>query len=330
MVANSAQKLKLLHLMDIMQRETDPVHGLTMPQIIEKLGERGVSAERKSIYADLDALREFGMDIRKYSRRPPEYGLAERDFELSHLTLLMDAVQSSRFLTEGSTRALVKSIRGMASTHEAAALDKQVHVHGRPRDQRKSDFVAVDKIQVALSARRKLAFRYFKYDAEKRKVARKGGRSYVVSPVNLTYSDGNYYLVAFSEGDGEIRNYRVDRMDRIEVLREPALRNEAIGTYDADEVGRCAFGMYHGEDVMASLRVDADMMNVVIDRFGREVDSTAIDDGVAAKLRVRVKASPVFFGWLVQMGTGVEILGPESLREGYVAYLREILDVHEG
>lgn len=329
MAGGNSQKLKLLHLMDILRTDTDPDHGLTMPQLIEKLGERGVSAERKSLYKDISALQDFGMDIRMLQRQPVEYALAERDFELSQLMLLIDAVQSSRFLSDGASRALVKSITQMASTSERAALNKQVHVHGRPRRQNQSEFIAVDKLHDAMASRRKVSFRYFKYDAHKNRVARRGGATHVVTPVNLTYSDGNYYLVAFSADDNQIRNYRIDRMEQIAKLEEPAERNDAIAGYDPDEVGSCVFGMYDGKRVRAQLKVGADLMNVVIDRFGKDVQSRAVDGGAAAEVSVVVRESPVFYGWLATLGADAEVMAPASLREGYLAWLSGILGAHD-
>lgn len=174
MASSSAQKLKVLHLMDILRTETDPDHGLTMPQLIERLAAKGIDAERKGLYRDIETLREFGMDIRTLKRQPVQYALAERDFELSQIMLLVDAVQSSRFLSDGASNALVKSVRQLASAEERKALNKQVHVHGRPKRQDQSDFVAVDLLQDAIARKSKVSFRYYKYGAGKERVARKG------------------------------------------------------------------------------------------------------------------------------------------------------------
>lgn len=328
MTTNNSKKLKLLHLMEILRTETDPEHGLTMPQIVDRLAEKGIPAERKSLYTDIDALREFGMDIRTLRKKPVQYCLAERDFELSQLMLLVDAVQSSRFLSDGASKALVRSIKDMASAPERTALDKQVHVHGRPSRQSQSDFMAVDRLQDAMASKRKVSFRYFKYDASKNKVARKGGAAHVVTPVSLVYSDGNYYLAAYSDADDEIRNYRVDRMEQIAKTDEPARRNETIRAYDPDEAASCAFGMYDGERVCATLRVKADLMNVVVDRFGKNVASRAVAGGDAAEITVRVVESPVFYGWLATLGAGVEVLRPKSLRESYRGWLDDIRSIY--
>ena len=329
MASSSAQKLKVLHLMDILKKETDPEHGLTMPQIIERLAARGIDAERKGLYRDIETLREFGMDIRQLKRQPVQYALAERDFELSQLTLLVDAVQSSRFLSDGASNALVKSVRQLASAEERKALNKQVHVHGRPKRQDQSDFVSVDLLQDAMGRKRKVSFRYYKYGAGKERVARKGGAAHVVTPVNLTYSDGNYYLVAYSAPDGEIRNYRVDRMGQIAVTGDPVDRNEVIARYDPDEAARTAFGMYDGERVVMTMEVKADLMNVVVDRFGRDVNAAPSDDGKTATVTVPVRESPVLYGWLATFGDGAKVLRPSTLCENYLDWLMTIVSSHE-
>lgn len=325
MATSSAQKLKVLHLMDILRTETDPEHGLTMPQLVERLAERGIDAERKGLYRDIETLREFGMDVRQLKRQPIQYALCERDFELSQLTLLVDAVQSSRFLSGGASNALVKSVRQLASAEERKALNKQVHVHGRPKRQDQSDFTAVDKLQQAIADKSKVSFRYYRYDAGKERVARKGGAAHMVTPVNLTYSDGNYYLVAYSASDGGMRNYRVDRMGSIVETGEPAERNEIIAAYDPDEAARTAFGMYDGDRVVATIRVQSELMNVVVDRFGRDVDACPEDGGETAIVTAPVRVSPVFYSWLCMLGENAEVLKPKSLRDGYASWLRAIL-----
>lgn len=329
MKTNQSQKLKLLYLMDILLKETDEDHGLSMPQIITRLQMHGITAERKSLYADLDALKEFGLDIQKLKGRPVTYAVVERNLKLSQISLIIDAIQSSRFLSEGSARALTRSIKNFASVHQQKLLNKQVHVYGRPARQNYSDFYAVDKLQEAMAERNKVAFTYVSYNTAKERVPRHNAKRYVVSPVNLTYADGNYYLVAYHHESAEIRNYRVDRMEDIETLEEKAVRNEAVRAYDADEIGQCVFGMYDGKKVVATFKVAASAMNVVIDRFGQEVRSHVVDDGQAALVTAPVKISPVLFGWIAQLGQEISIEEPQELREAYLLHLNSILKVYE-
>lgn len=310
--------------MQILQEETDDQHGLSMPQIIERLEAKGISAERKGLYRDIEALREFGFDVRTYHRHPVEYGLAVRDFELSELALVIDAVQSSRFLSDGKSRALVKSVKQLASAPQRTLLNKQVHVHGRPKNQSLSEFNNVDRIQEAISRKSTISFHYFRYNHQMKKMDRHGGEPYVVTPVCLVYSDDFYYMVAYSEKHDGFANYRVDRMERIVVTGSPAAKNERIATFDPSELGACAFGMYSGQRMNVTLRVESSAMNVVADRFGKDLRVTPQEDGTAL-VAVPIIVSPVFFGWLAQLGSQVKIERPASLAAEYVSYLQGIL-----
>ena len=327
-MAVNRQKLKLLYLMRMLVEETDAECGLTMPQIIERLGRQGVSAERKSVYRDIEALREFGLDVRAYQRSPVEYALAAREFAFPELLLLVDAVQSSRFLTQRKSDALVKNVKQLASARQRALLDRRVHVEGRIKMQNESVFANVDRIQEALACKRKISFLYFKYDAAKQRVMQHGGDRYIETPVQLVYSDGYYYLVAYNEKHDSFPHYRVDRMDKIAVLDEPACKNERIASFDVEEMESRAFGMYHGESVRTTLRVSADAMGAVIDRFGKEVESVPVGDG-SARVYATVAKSPAFFGWLAQFGDRIRIEKPTTLASEYCRYLRDILESYE-
>ena len=326
-MAVNRQKLKLLYLMRMLQEETDSEQGLTMTQILERLEEEGVMAERKSVYRDIEALREFGLDIRTYQRSPVEYALENRDFALPELLLLVDAVQSSRFLTQRKSDALVRSVKQLASARQRALLDKRLHVEGRIKSQNESVFHNVDRIQEALARRRKITFLYFQYDAAKKKILQHDGAFYTETPVQLIYADGFYYLVAYNEKHGALAHYRVDRMDKIEVTDQPACRNELVAGFDARDLESHAFGMDAGEPVSVELLVAAGAMGAVVDRFGRDVQSVPMDDG-AARVRATVMKSPVFFGWLAQFGDRVRILKPQRLAREYTDYLQKIVSAY--
>lgn len=310
--------------MKMLTQETDEAHGLSMTQILEKLEEQGIAAERKSIYRDIDTLREYGMDIRCYQRAPVEYALAKRDFELSQLLLLVDAIQSSRFLTQSQSEDLVQSVKGLASVSQQKLLDKRLHVEGRIKMQNESVFYSVDRIQEALAAHKRVSFTYFKYNAAKLKIMQHEGRLYTETPVELIYSDGYYYMVAYNEKHDTFLHYRVDRMDEINVVNQPALRNERIANFDAEELESSVFGMYSGEPVKVTLLVSDEAMGAVIDRFGSELDSVPCKPN-QARVYAHVVKSPVFFGWLAQFENRVRIEKPLWLAKEYQAYLAAIV-----
>ena len=321
------QKLKLLYLAKIFQEETDGKTGLTMPQIIEHLREYGISAERKALYRDIKALREFGMDIQRYNRSPMQYALANREFSQPELLLLVDAVQSSRFLDIEKSRELIDSIRTLASKRQRETLSKRMHVEGRIKMQNESVFYNVDIVQEAIQAHRRVSFHYFKYDVEKKKVRQHGGDRYLETPVELIYSDGYYYLVTYNDKHDGFTNYRVDRMTEVMVSDEPATRNERIASFDPEAYTAQAFSMFNGEPKTISLIVDGEVMSSIVDRFGSDVESHALDDS-HARVYARVKVSDVFYGWLAQFGTKVRVEKPRSVVQGYTEYLQRIVSAY--
>ena len=323
-MAVNRQKLKLLYLMRMLEEETDAEQGLTMSQILERLEAQGITAERKGIYRDIEALREFGLDVRTYQRAPVEYALERRDFAFHELLLLVDAVQSSRFLTQRKSDALVEAVKRLASARQRALLDKRLHVEGRIKMQNESVFHSGDRIQEAIAQKRQISFVYIKYDAAKEKVLQHGGERYVETPVQLVYAEGYYYLVVFNEKHDDFATYRVDRMDRIKVTDAPAVKNERIATFDAQELEGRAFGMYSGEPVAATLLVSGEAMGAIIDRFGKDVESLPAGEGWAC-VYATVMKSPVLFGWLAQFGDRVRIEKPASLAAEYRDYLAGIV-----
>lgn len=324
-MAVNRQKLKLLYLMRMLEEETDAERGLTMAQIIGKLEALGISAERKSIYRDIEALREFGVDVRTYQRAPVEYAVEHRAFAFAELQLLVDAVQSSRFLTQRKSDALVEGVKQLASRRQRALLDKRVHVEGRIKMQNESVFHHVDTLHEAIRRHRQVAFRYVKHDVNKRPQPQGGGRIYCETPVCLIYSEGCYYLIAYNEKHDSFPSYRVDRMQGLRITDEAAVRNERIATFDAAAYTSRTFSMFGGETTPATLLVEESVMSAIIDRFGKDVESAPVD-ATHARVHVTVAASPVFFGWLAQFGTAVRLEAPSALARQYADYLRDIAD----
>lgn len=324
---NQMKKIPLI--IKMLREETDDDHGLSMTQILERLAEQGVEAERKSIYRDFDVLRECGYDVIKRPGRPTEYALGEREFEFPELLLLVDAVQSSRFLTARKSQQLVKRIQGLTSVHLAEALERHVHVERRIRMQNESVYYNLDGIQEAIAKHSKIGFRYFKHDLALRKVYRHEGKSYIETPVQLVYSDGYYYLITFNEDHDDFVRYRVDRMSHIQVLEIPGARNERIANFDVEKFALQAFGMFGGDEVKVTLEFEADAIDQIIDRFGtRDILIVPQPDGTG-HATVTVRKSAVFFGWLASFGTRARIVAPTSLAQEYRDYLHEVVESYD-
>ena len=342
-MAQDAQKLKILHLARIFFERTDDEHGLSTPELIEELTLVGVNVERKALYRDIDALRSFGLDIRTIKGRPVTYALASRAFSFAELSLIVDAVSSSRFLSERKSTELVRAIRGLGSIHQAQRLTGNVHVDRRVNVQRESVYSSVDVIQEALRASRKIEFAYYSVDVEKRRVARRGGKRYLLTPVAIIYSDGFYYLVAYSDKHGDFANYRIDRMGALKISDDAATRNDAIATFDVRAYQSGSFGMFAGERRNVTLLVHESAMNGVIDRFGNDVlvtpgpeapgdgqsakrsDAEHIPEGRWARVTASMTVSPPLFGWLAQFGDRIAIESPADVEKSYLDHLKTIL-----
>lgn len=319
MPRSAHQKEKLLTLLDILFRDTDEDHPMPLTGLIEALERQGISAERKSIYADLDTLRQRGWDIELDRRRG--YYLAARPFELPELKLLVDAVQSSKFISEGKSRSLIKKLESLCSRYQAVALQRQVFVSGRAKTMNEAVLYSIDAIHEAIGQNRQISFRYFDYNVKKEKVFRHGGKVYQVSPVGLLRSDESYYLVALVQG--EKRHYRVDRMAQLRVTdqkREPGCDDLDMAAYT-----RRHFGMFSGQQRQVKLRCPNNLAHVMLDRFG--LDTMLIPDGENHfTLTVDVAVSQQFFGWLFGLGPEVEVLEPQDVRQQLARQLAQALE----
>lgn len=326
MAYNSKAKVKVLYLWQILQEETDAEHGLTMSQILDRLADYGVTAERKSIYDDVKSLRDFGIDVQTYQRNPVEYAIERRDFSLDELMLLVDAVQSCRSITEKQAKMLVMKIKQLANNREQKLLDRRIHVEGRIKSKSESVFDTVDAVHEALRKRCKLAFSYRKMGVDGKPHETREGRGHVVTPIAVSYEDGFYYLSAWNEDHDNVTQYRLDRMVRVRVLEdERATSNEEVSHWRYDGDKAVMFGRFAGKEVVATLEADADKVEIITDRFGAAATFMKPVKG-QARARVKVCASEQFFGWVASMGKRVRIVGPKSLVEDYRAYLQSLLE----
>ena len=316
MPRSDKQKLKLMYLIKLFEERTDVSHGLSMTDIIEALSEEGITAERKSIYADISALNEFGYDIVKDNEgKACVYKLVERDFEIAELKLLVDAVQSSKFITESKSNKLIKKIEGLASNNEAKSLHRQVYVANRIKTTNESVYYNVDDIQKAISENHKVSFQYFQWNPNKEKELRHNGMRYEISPWALTWDDENYYMVGYDSKERKIKHYRVDKMLKIEIMADSKREGKALfKDMDMAVYSKKIFGMFGGVEETVVLECKNGISGVIIDRFGTEVDiiKRATD---SFTVRVNVQISPQFLGWVFSLGENIKIISPDSVIE---------------
>lgn len=323
MAKNSGQKLKLLYIIRILEEYTDENHPITTKELIDKLALYYVTAERKSIYDDIARLQEFGYDIiQKDNRSGGGYYLGSRDFELVELKLLVDAVQSSRFVTEKKSRQLIGKLEKLVNKHDSKQLHRQVYVAGRVKTDNEGIYYQVDAIQKAIAENKQIRFIYMEWNAKKQLVPRKEDK-YLVSPWILMWQEEKYYMVAYDHNNQALRHYRVDKLNDVEILEETRLGQELYGELNPADYVNKAFGMFGAKEEDVILTFPEHLVGVIIDRFGKEVSIRTQKEGLRA--RVKVMTSPQFFAWVAGVGKELKITGPENICKEYKEWLMDLL-----
>lgn len=321
MARTENQKTKILYVLKILQEETDEGHPMDAQQIAEKVSAYGVKCERKSIYTDLDELAEFGYDI---IRTKKGAYLASRQFELAELKLLVDAVQSSRFITKKKSDELIEKLSTLLSCFEGKMLKRQVLVTNRIKSMNESIYYNVDAIYSAMDQNRQIAFFYYTWNVKKEMVQKKNGESYIISPWFLQWENEKYYLIGFDEEAGQMKHFRVDKMLHICLREEIRQGKEIFSQMDMAAYTQKTFHMFQGEKKAVTLKVKNELAGVIIDRFGKGVWMHPIDKECFT-VTVDVMVSNQFFGWLTGLGGKAQILEPAWVGEAYNKLLSDIL-----
>lgn len=324
-----SQKMKLLYLLQILLENTDDEHALTLSELLYELTKKGITAERKSIYDDFEALRLFGVDVEsRKENRTTVYFIANRTFELPELKLLVDAVQSSKFITHKKSNELIKKLETLSSVHQASQLQRQVFVANRVKTMNESIYYCVDDIHNAISENRQITFQYFDWGTDKKKHLRHNGKIYHVSPWALSWDDENYYMIAFDSEQNEIRHYRVDKMMNVRITEEKRSGAKLFKNFDMAVYAKKTFGMFAGEERDVTLRCKDSLAGVMIDRFGQNIVMKNGEDGFFT-VTVKAAVSPLFITWLMNFGADIRILSPDDVIEKYVETAKKCLDVYQ-
>ena len=313
MPKSTNQKLKLLYLVKILSEETDEEHALSVQEIIRKLNAYDVSADRKTLYHDFEELRTFGLDvISRRTQRSTVYYLGERTFQLAELKLLVDSVQSAKFISDRRSNELIEKLETLTSRGQARQLHRQVVLSGRVKTINEKIYYNVDDIHRAIGEDRQIRFQYFQWNLKKEPEPRHGGKVYQISPWALMWDDENYYLVGYDAEDDKIRHFRVDKMLSVSVTKKPRVGQQAFQDFDLPRYTKHLFGMFGGEEARVTLVADNAMAGILIDRFGKEIPIIPLDDE-HFETHVDVAVSDQFLGWIAALGGRVRITAPESV-----------------
>ena len=330
MAKNPKQKQKLLYIMKFFMEKTDDDYGVTVADIIDYLAEFDIAAERKSIYNDIECLRDFGFDIVKTKvGKISLFSLVSRDFTLEEIKLLIDAVQSSKFITVKKSRDLIRKIEHLTSENQAKELHRQVIVANRVKHSNEEIYRNIDSINRAINKKRKIGFYYTNWQVSRTgarklvRVRRHDGMRYLLTPKALTWDDENYYMIAYDKEADKFKHFRVDKMEDISVEDMRADSTKAVDQFDLAVYTKRVFGMYGGETVNVKLRFDDSLIGVVVDRFSDKVFIMPHSDGTFT-MSAEVMLSPQFYGWLFSFGDKVRIESPKIAKDGFCDYLNSV------
>ena len=313
MAKGENQKLKMLCLAQILSRETDDNHALTQEELIARLKDHEVIVERKTLYTDLQALKDYGYDIISERRdRNVYYHLGDRDFQLPELKLLVDSVQSAKFISVNKSRDLIRKLEGLVSKYDAIHLQRQVLISGRVKSMNESIYYTVDQLHEAIGSNRQVRFQYFNWNVKKEPELRHDGAWYQVSPWSLLWDDEYYYLVAYDSADEKIKHYRVDKMLKLSVTKDRREGRTAFQDFNTAAYSKRIFGMFGGEERTVTIEGENAMVGTILDRFGRDITVSPLgEDRFTAQ--VTVVPSRHFLGWIFALGGGVRITAPEDV-----------------
>ncbi len=314
MSKGSNQKLKLSILCKIIQEKTDDEHSLTLAQIIKELQTYDITAERKSLYDDFKCMEDYlGIEvIKEQIGRETFYHVGSRAFELAEVKLLIDAIQSSKFISKSKSDDLIKKMNTFVSEHQAKLLKRQVYVNDRIKTMNESIYYSVDAIHTAISGNKQIEFLYCSWTLDKKLEPRKNGQKYKVSPWALTWADENYYLVAYDSDAGKVKHYRVDKMMKLSISADRREGEEYFKNFDMTSYALENFSMFGGEIRRVHIEFPNDKVGIFIDRFGKDITIREAGQD-RSMIAVDVAVSMQFFGWIFSLGNDVKVTGPSDV-----------------
>lgn len=328
MAKSANQKLKILYLLKILYEKTDDKHGISMNEIVSSLEKYDIMAERKSIYSDFLELERMNIIVEKFQEGNKHlYSLDTRIFELPELKMLVDVVQSAKFITKKKSDELIKKIERFASKYESNSLQRQVYVADRVKTMNENIYYNIDGIHEAINTNKKITFKYYEWNISRELEPRRDGKLYSTSPWALTWDDENYYLISYDDVEEKTKYFRVDKMKQIEVSAEPREGRKEFENFDLAKFSKRTFGMFGGNVVKVGIEVKNDKIGIMFDRFGKDITVIKVDDE-HVKVLVDVSLSNQFIGWVISLGDCVKLVEPTRVVDMMKAEIKRLNDTY--
>lgn len=315
-------KSRILYILKLLYDNTDEQHPISITEIIDCLEKQNISAHRRTIMTDIESLEEFGVDIITIKSTQNRYFIGNREFELAEVKLLSDAVESSKLITQKKSGELIRKLSSLVSKNQAAELKGQIYVDQRVKPENEEIYYTVDTIHSAINGNKQIEFKYYKYTGRKERIFKNGGYVYNLSPYALCWSEDHYYVIGFSRKHGKISKFRVDRM--VQTSLTTLESNPKPDNFDIAEYAKSVFEMFDGDTKTVELKCTNDLMDVIVDRFGENVNTMELGSN-CFKAIVDISISSTFFGWVFGFGSKMSILAPAEVKGEYIEMAKSII-----
>ena len=316
-------KSRILYILKILYEYTDEENTMSITEIIEMLEKQGIVAHRRTIMTDIESIEESGVDVITIESTQNRYFIGNRHFELAEVKLLIDAVESSKLITQKKSTELIRKLTTLVSKHQASELDEHVYVDQRIKPENEEIYYTVDAIHSAINSSKQIEFKYYQYTGRKEKIFKNNGFVYSLSPYALIWSEDHYYAIGYCDKHGKISKFRVDRMANT-IITENEILHKPVG-FNIAEYAKSVFEMFDGETKTVELKCTNDLMDVIVDRFGENVKTHELGSN-CFKAIVDISISPTFYGWVFGFGNNMSILAPIDVKNEYMAMAGRIVD----
>jgi predicted DNA-binding transcriptional regulator YafY len=321
---NIKQKIKLLKLYEILNKESDEFHPLSTYDLIDKLSLEGIEVTRKTLYEDIDVLNANGYEVMQTRKKCNMYYVADRSFDTAEIRILLDAVEASSFITPEKTSLLVDKIANLAGSLRGDVIKKNIAVFDTTKRDNEQIYYNVFSINEAIIDKKKISFYYYKLDAKGNKISMHEGKPYTVSPIATVVSNDNYYLVCSNEKYENAAHFRIDRMEQVTTLSEEAVFPDNLKNLDFRKRKKELFSMFMGEEKSVTFEISKDLVEVAFDKFGKSVNMSPFGENL--RFTADIQISDMFYGWCLALGDRIKIIAPKDVREEYIQKLRSVAD----
>ena len=321
-MATLKQKIKILKLYEILSRESDEANPLSTQYLIDRLKSEGISVERKTLYDDIALLNSCGYEIMQTRRKQNMYYVSDRNFDTAEVRILIDAVEASSFITPEKTDRLVDKLASLAGSHKGEVIKNNIVVFDTTKRENEQIYYNVFNINEAIITKKKISFKYYKYNAKREKVAMHDGKPYTVNPIATMVSNDNYYLIATSDKYKDVAHYRIDRMENVKITREDFTLPVELKDFDPKRKKKQLFQMYLGEMKNVTFEIEPDIVEVIFDKFGNNTKLAPYGDKY--RFTTEIQISDSFFGWCMGLGTRIEIISPREVKSQYLQKLNAV------